>query len=304
MIVFAAAIYVSSKLLDILTHPNLEGIMWSDQFVWLAMITIILAVLNWSIEAVKWQILLRKIIPLSFIESIKQVLQGVTTAILTPNRMGSFIGRIASMDKDQRSKGVLLTLLAGLAQFSVSISFGLLGFSWIAVQENWSFSPWILIGILSLILAGWFTFFNPSLLLRTHLTKWLPFKWKKELLWMRQIKLRLKWQIISWSALRFIVFSVQFTCVLLVLSPGVELLQLWLHVCAVYGLMTILPGLFFGKLLVREASALFVLSGLGIADHAILLAGLMIWIVNIGMPALIGASFMLRQKRWFQAAKQ
>ena len=72
----------------------------------------------------------------------------------------------------------------------------------------------------------------------------------------------------------------------------------------VYGLMTILPGLFFGKLFIREAAALIVFPLISFADNEIILAGLIVWLINIGLPASTGAFMMMKSKQWFNSSTQ
>ena len=50
--------------------------------------------LNWSIEAIKWRLLIKKMQPITFIEALKGVLSGVAVGTFTPNRIGEFGGRI------------------------------------------------------------------------------------------------------------------------------------------------------------------------------------------------------------------
>src|SRR5687768_15116871 len=55
---------------------------------WLTVIVICaLMLLNWGLESLKWQLLLKKISPVSFLGAVRSVLSGVTVSFFTPNRI-------------------------------------------------------------------------------------------------------------------------------------------------------------------------------------------------------------------------
>jgi uncharacterized membrane protein YbhN (UPF0104 family) len=56
----------------------------------------------------------------------------------------------------------------------------------------------------------------------------------------------------------------------------------------VYLLTMLIPSMFFGKIGVRESVALFVLTGIGMNEFAVLFASLVIWFVNSLSPAILG----------------
>ena len=52
----------------------------------------------------------------------------------------------------------------------------------------------------------------------------------------------------------------------------------------------------FGKLFVREASALFVLTKIGVPNTVIILTGFVLWLINVAIPSLIGGSLLIAKK--------
>jgi len=299
LIALSAAAFVGWKITEIFQENNVSAVHWSRHTPWFVCITLILSFLNWFLEAIKWRHLIQDMRQLSYLTALKHVLQGVTTAIITPNRMGSFIGRIANLHPSERVKGTLITLLAGIAQFSVTVTFGAIGFFLLTDQFNWTLPIWSVAILVLFLLLGWMLYFKPALFLRTPASRLFSAKWKADITFIDHLPKAKKFNVLFWSLLRFLTFSIQYVLILKSLQSNSSNWELWLNVCVVYGMMTVLPGLLFGKLMVREASALLIFSTIGITDLEILLAGFIVWVINIGLPALFGGFFMMRQKQWF-----
>ena len=61
---------------------------------WKSWMVIFLALVNWGLEARKWQLLLLPIQKISFFRAYRSVLSGLALSLNTPNRMGEYGGRI------------------------------------------------------------------------------------------------------------------------------------------------------------------------------------------------------------------
>ena len=96
------------------------------------------------------------------------------------------------------------------------------------------------------------------------------------------------------SAVRYAVFAIQFYLVLW--SFGVEM-GLLTGLCAIafiYCFVTIVPTFALAEWGVRGSAALFFLSPFGGSAVAIMSATIAVWLINIGLPALVGALIMLK----------
>ena len=89
------------------------------------------------------------------------------------------------------------------------------------------------------------------------------------------------------SLLRHFVFTLQFWLLLHAFSVQVSLVSFF-WIWQVFLWTTLVPSLWFGKLLIRESIALFVLGGIGLNRVDILATSLLLWFVNLGLPALLG----------------
>jgi hypothetical protein len=292
----AVAYFVGWKVYQMFLEGTYKG-PFETQYIGIILSTVsLLMILNWSVEAVKWKSLMERLNPITFKAAVAGVLAGISTGLITPNRLGNFIGRTQLIDKELRTKAALLTFLSNLSQFVPSILFGCL--SLLYVTSNYYSAPQVFIfitGVL-LLLAALALYINPTFANRKPLNYLFTDKIKEAITFTQAESLALKIKLLAWSALRYLVFVTQYVLLLVLFNQNLNLLILFANVSVVYLLMTIIPGLLFGKLFVREAAALLVLGQLGIPDLIILTTGFLLWLINIALPSLIGTIILLRKK--------
>ena len=66
-------------------------------------------------------------------------------------------------------------------------------------------------------------------------------------------------------------------------------------ISVVFLITTIIPSLFFGKLFVREASALFVFSEMGISSPVILMTVFILWLINLALLSFVLAYILIKK---------
>jgi len=256
---------------------------------------VVLLFFNWSFEALKWKVLMEKLSPLSFFRALKAVLAGLATGLITPNRIGNFIGRIAKLPKELKVKATVFTFYANLVQFGITICFGLIGV--LFLSQFWTLTSALLLIciagfglVLSVILIA-----KPHLLAKKPLNLLMPSSILSSVQELREIDNRLKIKLIIFSSSRYFIFVIQYVLVLIALNQSVSYQVLFFGVTVMYLVMTIIPSLFFGKLLVREAAGLLIFGLIGLEDNVILFAGFFVWIINIAFPALVGTIGLLKK---------
>ena len=94
---------------------------------WKFWLVIFLMFVNWGIEAIKWQLLIKHIQQFSFFRSFKSVLSGCSVTMLTPNRVGEYGGRILYVKEDNRIKAISLTIVGSISQLLVTMIMGCFG---------------------------------------------------------------------------------------------------------------------------------------------------------------------------------
>ncbi|MEZ4922282.1 MAG: hypothetical protein R2780_03850 [Crocinitomicaceae bacterium] len=122
----ALLLFIAWKITSSFKQTDLDALQFSPTASWMFLIALVLMPVNWILESLKWHLLVKDIEKTSFTNSIVSVLAGISTGLLTPNRIGNFIGRTMSMEKVNRTKGILATIHSNLAQFSASVLFGVM----------------------------------------------------------------------------------------------------------------------------------------------------------------------------------
>ena len=115
---------------------------------WMFFSVVGLMLVNWGIEARKWQLAIRRIQPIPFQKALKAIFTGTTLAFFTPNRMGEYMGRILYIEKGKRIQAVSLTIVCSMAQLLVTLSAGLVGLVFmkntiVANSESASIDSWL-----------------------------------------------------------------------------------------------------------------------------------------------------------------
>lgn len=214
---------------------------------------------------------------------IQSFFAGLITGMLTPNMIGNFIGRVYYFDRSKRTSIILLTLLSNYAQFLASLTFG-----WVAIliigqlvvlDGSRPVEIWLGTGLLVAFLLY---FFIDNFLYRIRKKGYFE-DFRQRLQQHRTFRIR----ILGLSMLRFLVFTLQFSLVLNAFGEAISINSV-LAIWQVYLLLMLIPSLFLGKVGIRESVALFVLSGIGMNEYAILFSSLIIWLINSLSPALLG----------------
>jgi uncharacterized membrane protein YbhN (UPF0104 family) len=106
----------------------LEADLSSPDFLRTLVFVVLLMVVNWMLEALKWQKLISKIEKVSLLQSVVAVLTGVTISSFTPNRVGEYFGRAFILKKASHIEGILITILGSMSQLLITILTGSLAF--------------------------------------------------------------------------------------------------------------------------------------------------------------------------------
>lgn len=282
--------------------------------VWLSLIGIILMMcVNWSLEALKWQILVRKSEKISFWAALKGVLAGITVSSFTPNRIGEYFGRVFILKQTNPWKGAFMTITGSMSQLVVTVVLGMFAFirfayAYFPWQEYFSVTIfWLLAAMLILVVAlALLLYFNirimEPILRRFTLKRWTGLRAqltvfgaynKQELL-----------VVLALSFARYMVFSLQYYLLLKMFMLPLDFLDGMMIIACIYVCMAAVPTVALSELGVRGSLAIF-FTGLFFADNFILAdlasfsamaASTAIWIINLVIPAIIGGIFVLQLK--------
>src|SRR4051812_44001053 len=63
----------------------------SSYKIWWLVLVVVLMIVNWSFEAIKWKVSIQNLQNISFFKAFKAVLSGVSFSVSTPNRIGEYL---------------------------------------------------------------------------------------------------------------------------------------------------------------------------------------------------------------------
>jgi len=256
----------------------------------------------WIIETVKWNFLINKIYPISFLTGLKAILTGLTMALFTPNRIGEVVSRVFVLPQSYRGQAIGLSGFNSLTQMIPSLLIGMLGAGLLFAQQDFANlgnlgiqnSGWIFGGIVSFTLT--FLFFKPGLIM--VLIK--PFKRlstiTKYLEVLNDLSGHEKVIVLGWSTLKYLIYVSQLSLLMILFDVDLSIFQILIANTTIYLILNFIPMISIGELGVRGSVSLLVFGLITDADLAVLIASMFLWILNIAVPAVIGAILLVKIK--------
>lgn len=284
LLVFVAVIWTLYFQLSNVDWEHAKGL--DIKHWWALILAFLLLIPNLWMEFLKWKIITN---PLGVeMKLVKNAFwAGVASGFMSPNGWGNFLGRLIYFQKRQTIYIIFSTALANLSQLIPTLLFGLFA---VLLKYGNSNSLWLLTSAGAICILALY-FFGDYLLPKRR----SRFPFVRKLQSIRGRYQSLKWPFLSFSVIRFLVFSLQY--VLLFVTFGYEdfwflLTQIWL----IYLFTSFIPSLWSGKVLIRETAALFVFSGTLVSVPDIIVSSIIIYLINIALPAFM-SSFIWLPKR-------
>ncbi len=296
-------IYHKLKNYEALKNFTFHDFKFTRFHVTLIITTFIGMILNWSIEAAKWKLLIKQIASVRFLKSLQIIITSITIGIFTPNRIGELAGRAYFLKKGQRTCGLLAAGIGSFAQLTVTVVMGLIGFTLFLlcfpdkIHINSLFNEFSALFILFFALILLWIFFNVQKI-KTLLLK-VPFlkKKSKQINFLSHQSNKTLMNILLYSFLRYFIFSVQFYLLLLIFDVQILFLESFVAITLTYFFMTAIPTTTLAEIGVRGSLAIFFIGMFTSHIPGIILATIFIWIINLAIPAVIGAPFLLKKTR-------
>ncbi len=264
-------------------------------------IVLLLMIVNWVFEAVKWKILVKDIKRINLKYSLRSVLAGISIGIFTPNRIGEFAGRPYFTDSSKMVSGVFASIVGSLSQSFITITVGVFAINaYLIDTENKLFiSKYYIYLILTLsillIILIAYAFFKPSFLIKLKNKFGLLKKKEKELHFLKFYKFKDLRNILTFSFFRYTIFFTQFYLLLIFFNIEISVFHALIAIGLIYLFLFIIPGFALSEIGVRGSLAIFFL-GLYSSDYpAILSASILLWIVNLAFPAILGTFIVMRE---------
>lgn len=272
---------------------------WHDSTRWFyLLLVLILMGLNWFCEAEKWRLLMRSTETISRKSAIQSVLTGLSVSMLTPNRIGEYAGRILYLKNKHKLKGITITLVGSLAQVIASAILGTLGLLVYYLSiETPTFMLLTYIS-LSLLLALALSFFYLNLQWVSTFCARFEYLRKVRIYVdvVRRLPHALLLNVLTISVLRFLIYSTQLVILFYFVHIEAPFFTLMSFTWAIFWTLAVVPTIALAELGVRGQTAVFFMSALSTNTLGIVSAMLLLWFINLIIPALSGCFFVWNMK--------
>ena len=252
---------------------------------------IVLMPINWILEGQKWRILMPDS-HLNMREAVSVVLGGLSLGVVSPARVGEFVGRAFMTEEGDKWKSVFASLINSVAQNTTHLVFGLIGLLYMVrtyslpIDGYWT----VLVGLL--ILALLFCYFNAQSILRFVQRK-VDWAFLQKVQPRDDINLG---SLLFWTVTRYTVYTAQFVLLVYFFGSSEPVLPIVMAIFLIFLIQTGLPLPPFLSALARVEIAILILSYE--VDNELLIVGstLCLWMINVLGPSILGMTILLRRK--------
>ncbi len=271
---------------------------------WKIGLTVLLMLLNWGLEASKWQVAIKRLQKISFIHCVRAIFTGTTMGFFTPNRMGEYMGRILYIEEGKRTKAISLTIVCSISQLMITLWTGLAGIVYLksavqhgAVPESSSFLFWInTVMYVTLIMALGLTLFYFRL---SWLVRWVEKiprieKFLEPVKVLDSFNATILGRILSLSLIRYFVFIAQYYLLFSAFNVQLTGIEVFGCISVVFLVLAVVPTIaVITELGVRWKTSMELVQFFSSNSIGILATSLAVWVINLVIPALLGSLMML-----------
>jgi hypothetical protein len=270
-----------------------------NKVVFTGILVVLLMVVNWVLESLKWWHLTRTLAPMSVWRAIESVFCGLTWAVFTPNRIGEYGGRVMFLPIRKRIHGVFAMAVGAFGQNVITNVLGASAFIWFLFVYIHP-ADWLML----------LAFLTATVFMGCMLTFYFNIGWMVSLL--NRIKFLKKYHrffdimgkyktsellSIMWFCLaRFFVFTFQYYLIIHLLIPQIPLVQMMLLMFVFFFIQSAIPSLDLLDIGVRSLTADKLFSYVTDQHIAVVVAISLIYIINLIIPAILGSVFVFKLK--------
>ncbi len=255
-------------------------------------IFVLLTLLNWIFEVIKWKTLVSALRPISIKEAAIQCLMSHGASVATPGKIAEYGVKPLFFKPSRRKKVMVLKLYSNLSQLFATIFFGVPALIWVSMNHSLTVKGWnllLLLGCLLLLSMGGYFFRKKELLVKgLSISKILSF--------IRTLGFFRRNTVILYALLRYLLFSTLFFFVLRFFGAEISYYTAFPYIAAMYLLASAIPVFFIFDLAVKGGIALWLFSFTAVGEYAVISTVFVMWLLNFAIPALFGSYFVLKFK--------
>jgi hypothetical protein len=245
---------------------------------------------NWFFEILKWKNLVCLVKQISFFEALKQSLAAHTASLFTPNRIGDYGAKAIYYKRHLRKRILLLNLISNMAQMSVTMLFGIIGFSIFITKYNVNISYFNLLRYITLvvIIISIFTFGVSNKKFNIK-----GFSISKIKSFIKGIPSKIHFKNGLFSIIRYIIFSFQFYFLLHIFGAELSYYDAMIIITSMYLFVSVIPTIFVFDVVVKGSVALYLFNFIGIESLTVLSIIMLMWLLNFVLPSVFGSFYVL-----------
>lgn len=278
---------------------------------YLLILMFVLMIVNWSLEAKKWQLLISLVQRVSLFTAFKAVLSGLSFSLFIPNGLGEYLGRMLYMNEGKRLKSVAVSFMGSLSQVIVTLVLGVIGLEFMlhyvpsagliasGLSRFWVRA--LVYAVIIFILFFLLLYFRISLFVNWF--ERIPFVYKHRLLIdaLKEFDSRLLLKVLALAFIRYCVFIAQYILMFYLFNVIIPFkVAIW-SVSILFLLIAIVPTIPIAELGVRGEISIKIFGLLSTNTLGIISATGFIWLINLIIPALVGSLFVLSLKLFKKA---
>ncbi|MBQ5857052.1 MAG: flippase-like domain-containing protein [Bacteroidales bacterium] len=267
----------------------------------LTLLALLLVPVNIYLEGIKWKFQLKPIENISNWKSFLSIFTGITAGMFFPNRMGNFLGRIFMLEKGDRIKAAMVTIVGGMGQMIATVSIGLIAAIFFVKKHL----VLLTISVILIVVLLLIMYFNIQFL--KYFQFLIPKKFKEKTKEYFEIfslysKVELL-KILAISFLRYFIYTFQFVILIWAFNIPLTYFKAMIPISLTYILMMIIPFITITEIAVRGSVSILVFEKWLIINNISTSYGVMVfsassllWIFNIAIPSIIGLFLTYRLK--------
>ncbi|WP_299366220.1 lysylphosphatidylglycerol synthase domain-containing protein [Winogradskyella sp.] len=258
-----------------------------------ALFLIVLSVLNWFFEILKWNYLVKTVKQISFKEALEQSLGGLTASLITPNRIGDYGAKAIYYSRPFRKRIVLMNLLGNIAQMTITTCFGIVGLIIFVNRYQIEVDYYKIAMLLFIILAiGTLAAFG----IKHSQISIKGYSINRIIESIKTISFKTHTINLLLSLVRYLVFSFQFYYLLHIFGVDVNYSNAMTVITSMYFLASIIPSISIFDVLIKGSVAVFLFGYVQVNELTILSIITIMWLLNFAIPSLFGSYFVLNFK--------
>lgn len=272
---------------------------------WILILVVLIMLIQWMLEARKWQIMLKETHAVSFFDAFKMIFSGIAISIATPNRIGEFAGRVLHLPSGTRLQGTAFTVIGNFAQLLVTCIAGSIALVMEQQDQHIYLAPkginevqFALRWLTPLAIFFFFlVYFKTGTIFHWIMTFRIMQRFRDGLAQIESISNPVLIRVLLLSCVRFLFFILQYWLLFKMTGTGIDLRDTFAAVSIMLLWLAIVPTFSLLELGLRWEFALLLLTPLTNNALGIAVAVTAVWFINLILPAAIGAFGLLLYRR-------